>query len=37
VFAATEIEVYLGPVLLIYPSLAVLFACLVYLIFFNRI
>ena len=37
VFAATGIEPYLGPRLLIYPCLAVLLACLVYLIFFNRI
>jgi hypothetical protein len=37
VFAATGIEPYLGPRLLIYPSLAILLACLIYLIFFNRI
>ncbi len=37
VFAATGIEPYLGPLLLIYPCLAVLLACLVYLFFFNRI
>jgi YtcA family len=37
VFAATGIERYLGPRLLIYPSLAILLACLIYLIFFNRI
>jgi hypothetical protein len=36
-FAATGIEPYLGPRLLIYPCLAVLLACAVYLIFFNRI
>ena len=37
VFAASGIEPYLGPLLLIYPCLAVLLACLVYLIFFNRV
>jgi hypothetical protein len=37
VFAATGVEPYLGPRLLIYPCLAVLLACLVFLIFFNRI
>jgi hypothetical protein len=37
VFAATGIEPYLGPRLLIYPCLAILLACLIYLIFFNRI
>jgi hypothetical protein len=37
VFTATGIEPYLGPLLLIYPCLAVLLACLVYLIFFTRI
>lgn len=37
VFAASGIEPYLGPLLLIYPCLAVLLACLVYLVFFNRI
>lgn len=37
VFAATGIELYLGPLLLIYPCLAVLIGCAVYLIFFNRI
>ncbi len=36
-FAASGIEPYLGPLLLIYPCLAVLLACAVYLIFFNRI
>ncbi|MGD0075336.1 MAG: YtcA family lipoprotein [Candidatus Binataceae bacterium] len=36
-FAATRIEPYLGPLLLIYPCLAVLLACAVYLVFFNRI
>jgi hypothetical protein len=37
VFAATGIEPYLGPRLLIYPCLAILLACLIYLICFNRI
>ena len=37
VFAATRVEPYLGPLLLIYPCLAILLACLIYLIFFNRI
>ncbi|HVN64865.1 MAG TPA: YtcA family lipoprotein [Candidatus Binataceae bacterium] len=36
-FAATKIEPYLGPLLLIYPCLALVFGCIVYLIFFNRI
>ncbi|HVN29868.1 MAG TPA: YtcA family lipoprotein [Candidatus Binataceae bacterium] len=37
VFAATRLEPYLGPLLVIYPSLAVMLACIVYLMFFNRI
>jgi hypothetical protein len=37
VFAATRVEPYLGPLMLIYPCLAILLACLIYLIFFNRI
>ena len=36
-FAITRVELYLGPLLLIYPCLAIVLACLVYLIFFNRI
>jgi hypothetical protein len=36
-FVATGVEPYLGPRLLIYPCLAVLLGCAVYLIFFNRI
>jgi len=36
VFAASGIEPNLGPLLLIYPCLAVLLACVVYLIFFSR-
>jgi len=36
VFSATGIEPHLGPSLLIYPCLAVLLGCAVYLIFFNR-
>jgi len=37
VFAKTGLEPYLGPLLVIYPCLAVALACLVYLVFFNRI
>jgi hypothetical protein len=36
-FAASGIEPHLGPLLLIYPCLAVLFGCAVYLIFFSRV
>jgi YtcA family len=36
-FVATGIEPYVGPLLLIYPCLAVLLGCVVYLIFFNRV
>jgi uncharacterized membrane protein YraQ (UPF0718 family) len=36
-FAATGIEPYLGPGLLIYPCLMVLIGCLTWLMFFNRI
>ena len=35
-FAAGRIEPYLGPRILIYPCLAVLLACVIYLIFFGR-
>jgi YtcA family len=37
VFAATRVEPYLGPLIVIYPCLAILLACLVYLSLFNRI
>jgi CDP-diglyceride synthetase len=37
VFAVTRVEPYLGPLILIYPCLAILLACLIYLTFFNRI
>jgi hypothetical protein len=37
VFAASGIEPHLGPLLLIYPCLAMLLACVIYLIFFSRI
>jgi hypothetical protein len=37
VFGASGVEPYLGPRLLIYPCLAVLLTCAVYLIFFNRV
>ncbi len=36
-FAASRIEPHLGPLLLIYPCLALLFGCAIYLIFFNRV
>ena len=32
-----RLEPYMGPLLLVYPSLAVLLSCVIYLIFFNRI
>jgi YtcA-like protein len=37
VFAKTGLEPHLGSLLVIYPCLAVALACLVYLVFFNRI
>ena len=37
IFAATGIEPYLGPLIVIYPCLAILLACLSYLILFNRV
>jgi len=37
VFVSTGMEPHLGPLLLIYPSLALLLACVVYLVFFNRV
>jgi len=36
-FVVTGIEPYLGPVMLIYPCLAILLGCAVYLMLFNRI
>ncbi len=36
-FFATRIEPHLGPLAVVYPCLAVLFACVVWMIFFNRI
>jgi hypothetical protein len=36
-FVATGIETHLGPLLLIYPCLALLIGCAVYLLLFNRI
>jgi hypothetical protein len=36
-FAVTKVEPHLGPLILIYPCLALILACLVYLVFFNRI
>jgi hypothetical protein len=37
VFAATRIEPHLGPLMLVYPCLALLLSCVVWMIFFNRI
>lgn len=37
VFVASKIEPYLGPLLLIYPCLAILLGCATYLKFFNRV
>jgi hypothetical protein len=37
VFVAVRLEAYLWPVPLVYVSLAVLIACVVYLVCFNRI
>jgi hypothetical protein len=37
VFVALKIEPYLGPLLIIYPALALLAGCITFLIFFNRI
>jgi hypothetical protein len=37
VFVSTRMEPYLGPLLLIYPCLALLLACVVYLVFFSRV
>ncbi len=36
-FDASGLEPYLGPLAVVYPSLAVLLGCVVWLIFFNRI
>jgi hypothetical protein len=36
-FDAVGVEPYLGPLTVVYPSLAVLLGCVVWLIFFNRI
>jgi YtcA family len=36
-FAVTRVELYLGPLVLIYPCLTIILACLVYLLFFNRV
>jgi YtcA family len=36
-FVTTRIEPYLGPLLVVYPCLAVLLACVVWMIFFNRV
>jgi hypothetical protein len=37
VFAAIRIEPHLGPLMLVYPCLALLLSCVVWMIFFNRI
>jgi YtcA family len=37
IFAATRLEPHLGPLIVIYPCLSVLLACLIYLMFFNRV
>jgi YtcA family len=36
-FAAARVEPHLGPLTLVYPCLAVLLSCVVWMIFFNRI
>jgi len=36
-FVVSRLEPHLGPLIVIYPCLAVLMACLVYFIFFNRV
>ena len=36
-FVATRLEGNLGPLLIVYPCLALLLACIVWIIFFNRI
>jgi YtcA family len=37
VFVVTRIESYLWPLTIVYPSLAILMGCIVWLMFFNRI
>ena len=37
IFVVTRIESYLWPLPIVYPSLAILMGCIVWLIFFNRI
>ncbi len=37
IFAAIRIEPHLGPLMLVYPCLALLLSCVVWMIFFNRI
>jgi hypothetical protein len=37
IFVVTRLEPHLGPLILVYPSLAILLACTVFLIFFNRV
>jgi hypothetical protein len=37
IFVVTGLEPHLGPLVVIYPSLAILMACTVFLVFFNRV
>jgi hypothetical protein len=37
VFLAARIEGYLGPLVIVYPCLALLLSCVVWIFFFNRI
>ena len=37
VFAVIRVEPHVGPLIVVYPCLAVLLSCAVWLIFFNRI
>jgi hypothetical protein len=36
-FVVTRVEPYLGPLIMIYPCLAILLGCATYLIFFSRV
>lgn len=37
IFVMTRLEPHLGPLILVYPCLAILLACTVFIIFFNRV
>ncbi len=37
IFATLGVEPYMGPAVLIYPCLAILLACIIYLALFNRV